>query len=270
MSKLIDQILFRFFPLIFVIFTFSFLTVSPVLALSWERKEIGANKLHVEGECSGKEVTVYLYSKDRKQEIASGGTECKKGKFKFEDDLTPWNIPDNSYNIVVGEGQGNPDFGKTERISVWQRIENAISHVLSSGPSEPAPPPDPNEPFVQASGNFSSNLQGLADSLETMKQSFNDTTYSAPVKAVLSGFLSVLETVLTTLKDISEKISIQLAQPQQPLTDVQPSPAPSLSPQISPSSSPQPTIEEDSTPASSPTPQPTVAPSITPFQGEKP
>ncbi len=238
-----------------------FMLPTPALAARWDREGIGANKLKVKGDCAGREVTIYLYPKDGGDAIYSAGTECKNGKFKFEDNLTPWNIADNSYNVVVGEGQGNPDFSKTEEVSVWQRIENAISQVFSSGPSEPAPPPDPNEPFVQASGSFSSNLQGLADSLDQMKQSLADTTYPAPIKTVLSGFLSVLETALTTLKDISEKLSIQFTQPQQPLTDVQPSPTPSLSPEVTPS--PQPTIEASPTPTSTPTPQLTPEPIAT-------
>lgn len=228
----------KYVSIIVVAFLFLEVGALPVLAANWQREEAGTNKLKVKGDCSGGEVTIYLYPKSGGDSIYSAGAECKNGRFKFEDDLTPWNIPDNSYKVVVGKGQGNPDFSKVEELSVWQRIEDALSSVFNPGPQEPPPSSDPNEPFVQASGNFSSNLQGLSGSLDSMKQLLSDTTYPSAVRAILSSFLTTIETAVNSIKDVYAKLDSQIAQPNEPIST--PTPQPSVTPTLSPSPAPSP------------------------------
>jgi len=192
--------------LIYIITLVILATVStPVLAMSWERVDSGVNELKVSGECDGREVTVYLYPNDGGEPIYSAGAECKNGKFEFEDDLNHWNILNNSYRVVVGEGQDNPDFSKKEEMFVGQNIDSATplsssnsesGAILAVEPQEESGPMDSSEE-IQAPGL----LSGLVE--QVMK------FFASLGVSIENGIAKFVE--LTARKIVVENIEIKEA-----------------------------------------------------------
>lgn len=204
-----------------IILTITMITLllsSPPLAwaVQWDKKDVGENKLKVEGECAGEQVTVYIYPKAGGESIYSAGVRCEDGRFVLKDDLTPWNIQTDSYKIVVGERQ-RPDFSKIEELSVLQDLLGGSSN--STGQTQTLQ--DPNQEFNQATGNFSTQLQGLNSSLTEIKQTLPDTNFTSPVKTVISAFLSTIETAISKIAQgfdsliglLSDKVPVPLNAP---------------------------------------------------------
>lgn len=169
------------------------------LAARWERKNIdlnNKNKVDIEGECDGKAkvVTVYLVDKITNEQIYSGGVECKDGKFKFKDDLSKWNIPNGSYNLVVGDGQKERDLGHIEEFEVKDEPALSPITVVASGSNSG---PVAENVFSEAMERFADGLQVLSESLKQMKESLEQMNINITIKTAISGILVALEKLVS-------------------------------------------------------------------------
>ncbi|MSU74671.1 hypothetical protein EXS57_02740 [Candidatus Kaiserbacteria bacterium] len=158
-----------------------------VFATSWEKTDSQTNQVHVRGTCTDKqEVTVYLFTGNGTEPIYNAGAHCVKGIFDYVDDLAKWNLPEGTYRVMVGEGQSGANFNHVEDVVIDDPILQ----------SETALPSDPNSSFENQAGNVVTSMQSMSQSIDVMIQSLDNTTFSSPLKAVFSGLLNSIKTML--------------------------------------------------------------------------
>lgn len=228
-----------------------------VQAATWERKEAEPNHLSVEGTCSAREVTVYLYPPGKSQPVYSAGALCQDGHFTLNDDLSAWEINVGEYEVTVGEGQHSTARERAQKDTVT--VTEPVPEEVAAASPMPSPT-DPNSLFIAAQGRFDQAVELLTMALQDMKTLLPHTNLAGSAKAIWSSILETMEQALALLRPLSLQLTDFAVDTVEKLEVTLPSPSPSPAESAPPVVIPTPLDTPEASLA--PTPEPSSEPAL--------